>query len=81
MHRIDYIETFAPIVRYKLLRIFLIIATMVEIIFIQIDMIRAYLESMLGQNKYPIFMKILQEYLVGQEGLIYKILQNLYGLK
>ena len=45
------------------------------------DIIRTYLESALSQNKHPIFMKILQGYLVGQEGLVCKILKSLYGLK
>ena len=54
---------------------------MLDMIIIQIDVVGEYLESALGQNKYPIFMKILQGYLVGQEDLICKILKSLYGLK
>ena len=54
---------------------------MLKIILIQINVIGAYLESAPGQNKYLIFMKIPQECLVGREGLVYKILKNLYGLK
>ena len=50
-------------------------------ILIQMDVIGEYLESALGQNKYPIFMNIPQGCLVGREGLICKILKSLYGLK
>ena len=62
---IDYTETFAPMVRCKSLRIFLAIAAMLEMILIQIDIVEAYLESALGQNKHPIFIRIPQGCLVG----------------
>ena len=51
VHRIDYIETFLPTIRYKSLKIFLAIAAMLGIILIQMDMVGAYLESVLSQNK------------------------------
>ena len=64
VHRVDYIKTFVPTVKCKLLRIILAITAMVKMILIQMDIIRAYLDSVLGQNKYPIFMKIPQKCLV-----------------
>lgn len=60
MHEIDYIETFALTIRRKSLRIFLAIAIIMEMIFIQIDVVGVYLKSALGQNKQPIYMKIFQ---------------------
>ena len=54
---------------------------MQEMIIIQMDVAGAYLESAFGQNKYPIFIKISQGWLVGRESLVCKILKNLYGLK
>ena len=81
IHGIDYSKTFVSMVRRKLLRIFLAIAVMLEIILIQIDVVGAYLKSTLGQNEYPIFMKISQGCLVGREDLVCKILKSLYGLK
>ena len=60
MHGIDYTETFAPTIRRESLRIFLAIATMLGMILIQMDVIGAYLESALDQNKQPIYMKIPQ---------------------
>ena len=54
---------------------------MLEIILIEIDVIKAYLENAFGQNKQPIFMKIFQKCLVSQEDLVCKILKSLYRLK
>ena len=48
VHGIDYMETFAPTIRRESLRIFLAIATMLEMILMQMDVIGAYLESALG---------------------------------
>lgn len=48
VHENDYIEIFISIIRYKSLRIFLAITTMLEIILIQIDVIGKYLESALN---------------------------------
>ena len=54
---------------------------MLEMIFILMDIVVAYLEIALGQNKHSIFMKILQRCLVGWKSLVCKILKSLYGLK
>ena len=70
VYEIDFIEIFAPTVKRKSLRMFLVIAAMLEIILIQMDVVGAYLETVLGQNEDPIFMKILQGCLVGQEDLV-----------
>lgn len=63
MHRIDHIKIFALTIKYELLRIFLAIATILKIIIIQIDVIRAYLKSVFNQNKQLIYIKIPQRYL------------------
>ena len=81
IYGIDYIETFAPTIRRKSLRIFLAIATMLGLILIQIDVIDVYLKSALDQNKQPIYMKIPQECQAGRERLVCKILKSLYRLK
>ena len=81
VHGIDYTKTFVLTVRRKSLRIFLAIAIILEMIFIQMDIIGVYLGSALGQNKHPIFIKIPQRCLVDQEDLVCKILKSLYGLK
>lgn len=48
---IDYKETFALIIKCKSPRIFLAIATMLKMIFIQMDVIDAYLKSAFDQNE------------------------------
>lgn len=50
-------------------------------ILMQMDIIPAYLESTLGQNKQPIYMKIPQQCLLGWVRPVCKILKSLYGLK
>lgn len=47
IHEIDYTETFAPTIRRESLRIFLAIDTMLGMILMQIDVISAYLKSVL----------------------------------
>lgn len=51
IYGIDFTKTFAPTIRCKLVKIFLAIATLLKITFIQIDVISAYLERILKQNK------------------------------
>ena len=48
VYKIDYIKTFAPIIRWELLRIFLAIAVMLRMILVQMDVIGGYLESRLS---------------------------------
>lgn len=81
MHKINYTKIFVPTVQRKLLRIFLTIAAILKMILIQINVVKTYLESAFGQNKYSIFMKIPQRYLVDWKGLVCKILKSLYSLK
>ena len=80
VYGVDYIETFSPTIRRESLRIFLAITAILGIIFIQIDVFGAYLQSAFSQNKQPIYMKIPQWYIV-RKSLVYKILKSLYGLK
>ena len=80
VYGIDYTETFSPTIRRESLMIFLAIAAMLGMILIQINVVGAYLESALNQIEQPIYMKIPQRCIV-REGLVYKILKNLYGLK
>lgn len=45
------------------------------------DIVDAYLESILRLNKQPIFIKIPQSRQLKQNNLVYKIFKCLYGLK
>lgn len=79
--RVDFTKTFIPIIRQESLRIFLAIAALFDLILMQIDVIGAYLKSILGQNKQTIFMKIPQTIQTKQNELVYKIFKSLYCLK
>lgn len=78
---IDFTETFASTIRWESLRIFLALANLFDLILIQMDVVGTYLESALGQNKQPIFIKIPQGRQLGQKDLVYKIFKSIYGLK
>ena len=65
MHRIDYTEMFASTIRQESLRIFLTIVTILGIILFQMDILSAYLESLLGQDNHLIYMRILQRCKIG----------------
>lgn len=51
-------EIFVSIIRLKLLKIFLVIATMLEIILIQIDIMDIYIKSAFNQNVQLIYTNI-----------------------
>lgn len=48
VYEIDYTKTFAPSIWREFLKIFLVIATILGMIILQIDVIGAYLETPLG---------------------------------
>ncbi len=58
VHGIHYTETFTPTIRYKSLKIFLLIVAMLRIMFLQMDIIEVYIKSKFSQNKLLISMKI-----------------------
>lgn len=55
---VDFCETFAPIVRRESLQIYLALCLMFHLIIYQVDIVGAYLESLLDDYKFPIFMKL-----------------------
>ena len=81
VYGIRYTKTIAPTIRRKSIKIFLAIATMLGMIFFQMNVIGAYLESPLGQVDHSIYMRILQGCKIGWEGLVCKIFNSLYRLK
>lgn len=48
LHEIDWSKTFTSTIRWESLKIFLAIAVMLGMILLQVDVINAYLESLLG---------------------------------
>lgn len=61
--------------------IFLVIAIILEMTFIQVDVISTYLGSTYGLNEHTIYIKISQQYFEDQKRLICKILKSSYKLK
>lgn len=81
---IDFNKTFAPTVQHKFLKIFLAISTLFNLLVEQIDIIRTYLESLMGDNKLPIFMKLpsrMRDLQSVRAGLVSKFLKGIYELK
>lgn len=58
---INFTKMFTLIVKRKLLQIYLAIYTLFGLIIYQVDIIRAYLKSILDNNKFPIYVKPLPE--------------------
>lgn len=81
---IDFVETFAPTVRRELLRIYLAICLSLNLFIHQVDIVGTYLESLLNDNEFPIFMKLppgMHELRHIREGLLCRLMRSLYGLK
>ena len=54
---IDFVETFALTVKKKSLPIYLALCLMLNLFIYQVDIMKVYLESLLDDNKFPIFMQ------------------------
>lgn len=70
--------------RHKSLKIFLAISALFVFLVEQTDIVGAYLESLIGDNELPIFMKPLlgmRDLWSVRKGLVYKLLKSIYGLK
>lgn len=59
VYGINFSETFAPTIRKKLLQIYLAFCLILNLFIYYVDIIAVYLESLLGDNKLPIFIKLL----------------------
>lgn len=81
MPGIDFNETFAPTVRRESLRIFLPISAILGLIIHQVDIVGAYLESLLGDNEDSIYMRPPPSINHARAGLYCRLLKSLYGLK
>ena len=76
---VDYLETFAPVVRWETIRILVAIAVHLGWPIHQLDVLTAFLNGILKEDVYmnqpPGFVK------PGQEHLVCKLHRSLYGLK
>lgn len=84
IHGIDFNKTFSPTVRRESLRIFLAISCMLGLIVDQVDIVVAYLKTLLTDTNLPIFMKLppgMESFRSIRPGLVARLLQSIYGLK
>lgn len=84
VHGIDFSETFAPTVRRESLRVYSALCLMLNLFIHQVDIVGAYLESLLGDNELPIFMKLplgMHHLCQIRKGLLCRLLRSLYGLR
>ncbi len=75
---------FTLIVRRKSLQVYLALYVMLNLIIHQVEIMDAYLESKLGDNKLSIFMKLspgMCNLCQIRESLLCRLLRSLYGLK
>lgn len=84
VHGIDFDETFSPTVRRESSKIFLAISCLLNLIVEQVDIVGAYLESLLTDNKLPIFMKLppgMEAFRSIRAGLVVRLLRSICGLR
>lgn len=84
MHGMDFNKTFSPTIRQESLCIFLSITYLFGLIIEQINIVRAYLKSLLSNNNLPIFMKLppsMETFRSIRLGLMCRLLCSIYGLR
>lgn len=75
----DYLETFAPVVKFSTMRIILALAAHEDLEMLQMDVFTAYLNGTITEN---IFMQQPDGYVKqGAEKKVCKLIKSLYGLK
>lgn len=75
-YKIDYEETFAPVVRYTSIRLLLGLAAELDLEIDQMDVVTAFLNSKLSED---IYMKLPNDDFL--KGKIVKLKRSIYGLK
>lgn len=84
VQKINFSKIFILTVRKKSLQIYLTLCLILNLFIHQVDIVIAYLKSLVGDNKLPIFMKLLpgmHNRRQLQKSLLYKLLESLYNLK
>lgn len=83
VYRINFNETFLPTIRQESLQIFLAISCKLGLIIKQIDIVEAYLKSLLRDNNLFIFIKLslsFKSFKSIWNGLVCRLLCSIYGL-
>ena len=75
---VDYNETFAPVVKYKSLRVLLALAAIYDLELVQMDVQTAFLNAPI---KEEVYMKQPKGYESGAKNMVCKLLKTLYGTR
>jgi len=75
---VDFNETFAPVLRYKSLRVILSIVSLYNLELVQMDVVTAFLNA---HVKEELFMKQPQGYHIGNNNVVCRLLKAVYGTK
>ena len=78
IYGIDYLNTYAPIVKLAFIRILLTIAAIFDLVIHQMDVVTAFLAKEL---KEKIYIKQLEGYEMNGKDIICKLIKSLYKLK
>ena len=81
---IDFAKIFVPIIRKKFLQIYLVFYLIFNLFIHQVDIVEVYMKNFFGNNKFPIFIKLILkiEYLWQiRNGFLYKLLKCFNSLK
>ena len=79
LYGVDYMDTYAPLVRNFKVRMLLAIVTSMELELDQMNVVTAFLYGDLGKDLYLEFPERLRD--PKRPGLVFKFLKSLYGLK
>ena len=84
VYEIDFDKTFLSTVRCESLQIFLAMSYMFGLLIKQIDIVGAYLESLLSNNNLPILISLSPGFCAFrfiQDKLVYYLICSFYGLR
>lgn len=56
---IDFAKIFVPIIRKKFLQIYLVFYLIFNLFIHQVDIVEVYMKNFFGNNKFPIFIKLI----------------------
>ena len=75
---VDYFETFAPVMKYKSMRIILAIVAKLDYEFKQLDVLTAFLNALM---KEEVYMEQPEGYEEGTKDMVCRLIKTIYGTK
>ena len=78
IYDIDYLNTYAPVVKLASIRILLAIAAIFDLEIHQMDVVTAFLA---GELKEKIYIEQSEGYEINDKDMVCRLIKSLYGLK